>query len=83
MTVTALVKLIREFHEDHKFLPKILHINCDNCGRENKACFLELKLYISFICQNMFVFAFLYQLVELNIFEEIHMSFLLGSLKII
>ena len=37
MTVSALVRLIKEFYEDHKFLPKILHINADNCGRENKA----------------------------------------------
>ena len=34
--VSALAKLILDFYDEHKFLPKVLHLNCDNCGRENK-----------------------------------------------
>ena len=36
MIVSALMRLIEEFYEDHGFLPRILHVNCDNCARENK-----------------------------------------------
>ena len=62
MVVSCLFRLLVDFVNDHKFLPKILHVHADNCGRENK---------------NMFVFSFLYCLVQLNIVEEVIVSFLL------
>ena len=62
LIVTIIYKLIEDFLKDHKKLPRILHINTDNCGRENK---------------NRFVFSFLAALVELRVFTEITMDFML------
>ena len=54
MVVSALERLIEEFHEDHKFLPRVLHINADNCARELvfelKLTWNYLKLKIELIC---------------------------------
>ena len=60
--VSILYLLLKDFISDHKFLPKKLHINADNCWRENK---------------NIYVFSFLAALVQLKIFEEVTMEFLL------
>ena len=62
MVVTVVYKLIIDFLQDHGFLPKVLHIHVDNCGRENK---------------NKYLFSFLYSLVHLDIFKEVIISFLL------
>lgn len=59
--VTVLFKLINMFKQDHGFLPTKLAIQTDNCARENK---------------NQFVFAFLYSLVDMKIFEEVTLNFL-------
>ena len=60
--VSILYHLLRDFISDHKFLPKKLTVNADNCWRENK---------------NVLVFSFLSALVQLNIFQEVTMEFLL------
>ena len=62
MVITIIYQLLQAFLKDHKKFPKYLHINTDNCGRENK---------------NRFVFTFLSALVELEIFCEITMDFLI------
>ena len=54
--------MITNFIEDHGFLPKVLHIHADNCGRENK---------------NKYLFSFLYSLVHLDICKEVIISFLI------
>ena len=59
--VTVIYNLLQIFLNDFGFLPHKLFIQTDNCWRENK---------------NKFVLAFLYCLVEMNIFEEIIFSFL-------
>ena len=62
LVVTVLHKSLNQFLSDQKFLPRILVLNFDNCGRENK---------------NKYVFAYCYTLVELGIVEEIIVCFLL------
>ena len=54
--------MIQDFVKDHKILPPVLFINLDNCGRENK---------------NRYLLAFLSALVELGVFREIVVYFLL------
>ena len=60
--VTIIYKLLLDFISDHKFLPNKLTVNADNCWRENK---------------NVLVFSFLAALVQLHIFQEVTMEFLL------
>ena len=62
MIVSIIYRLILDFYEEHKMLPKILDLNLDNCYRENK---------------NRFMFAFLHALVELDVFCEIQVNFLM------
>ena len=62
MVITVIYHLLQAFLLDHKKFPKYLHINTDNCGRENK---------------NRFVFSYLSALVELGVFSEITMDFLI------
>ena len=62
MIITIIFLLLQEFIKDHKALPKKLHLNLDNCWKENK---------------NRFLFSFLASLLELNIFQEISIDYLL------
>ena len=62
MVITILYHVLQAFLADHHKFPKFLHLQADNCARENK---------------NRYVFSFLSALVELGIFEEITMDFLL------
>ena len=62
MVITVIYHLLHAFLQDHKKFPKHLHLNTDNCGRENK---------------NRYVFTFLSALVELGVFRSISMDFLL------
>lgn len=61
LTITALLKTFENVLKDDGFLPPILFLQLDNCGKENK-------------CNNFF--AFLGQLIELKVFQEIHVNFL-------
>ena len=36
MIVSILFRAMTDFYEDHGFLPPVLFLNVDNCGRENK-----------------------------------------------
>ena len=60
--VSVLFLLLQDFVKDNKKLPRILHVNADNCWRENK---------------NKFVLGFLAALVELNVFKEVTFEFLM------
>ena len=60
--VSILYLMLKDFVADHHQLPPNLHINLDNCWRENK---------------NKFLFSFLAALVELDIFKEIKVEFLM------
>ena len=62
MVITIIYHLLHAFLQDHKKFPKTLHLQTDNCGRENK---------------NRYVFTFLSALVELGVFSTITMDFLL------
>merc|ERR1719318_34743 len=62
MIISIVYKMILDFLNDHKFLPPILFLNLDNCGRENK---------------NRYLLAFCCALVELDIFSEIVIYFLI------
>ena len=62
MIITIVYLLIQEFLKDHNKLPRKLHLNMDNCWKENK---------------NRFVFSFLASLLELKIFEEISCNYLM------
>ena len=62
MVITILYHVLQTFLSDHKRLPKHLHLQTDNCSRENK---------------NRYLFSFLSALVELEVFSEITMDFLL------
>ena len=62
MIITTIYLLLHEFIKDHKALPRKLRLNLDNCWKENK---------------NRYLFSFLASLVELNIFEEISIDYLL------
>ena len=64
MIVTIIFLLLEDFVKEHKSLPRKLHLNLDNCWRENK---------------NKFLFSFLSALVELNIFVEVTCDYLLGT----
>ena len=62
MVVSIIYKLLKVFVNDFKKLPKKLHIFADNCWRENK---------------NRYVFGFLDWLVELGVFQEVTLNFLI------
>ena len=62
LVITLIHHLLQEFLSDWKKLPKKLHLNLDNCWKENK---------------NRYLFSFLASLLELNIFEEITCNYLL------
>ena len=62
MVVSIIYKLLEVIVNDFKKLPKKLHIFADNCWRENK---------------NRYVFAFLDWLVELGVFQEVTLNFLI------
>ena len=62
MVITIIYHLLQAFLQEHKKFPKYLHVTSDNCGRENK---------------NRYVFSFLSALVDLGIFHEVTMDFLL------
>ena len=62
MVITVIYHILHSFLQDHHRFPKHLHLNTDNCGRENK---------------NRFVFSFLSSLVQLGVFSSITMDFLL------
>lgn len=62
MVITVIYHLLQAFIQDHQRFPKHLHINTDNCGRENK---------------NRYVFSFLSSLVQLEVFSSVTMDFLL------
>ena len=36
MIVSIVFRMVQDFLKDHKFLPPVLFLNLDNCGRENK-----------------------------------------------
>jgi hypothetical protein len=75
--VSILYRLILTMVEDFKTLPPHLHINLDNCWRLvrfkkkscNKSYFRENK--------NMFLFSFLCALVELDVFIDVTVNFML------
>ena len=46
MIVSIVYRLIVDFLNDHKFLPPVLFLNLDNCGRENKVSLLYDKCFI-------------------------------------
>ena len=62
MVISIIYHILQAVLKDHGKFPKHLHIFTDNCGRENK---------------NRFVFSFLSALVELEVFADITMDFLL------
>ena len=62
MIVSIIYHLLHDFLIEFKKFPKKLHISADNCGRENK---------------NRYLFSFLSALVQLNVFYEVTMDFLL------
>ena len=62
MIITIIYKLLEEYVSDHQSLPRKLHLNLDNCWKENK---------------NRFLFSFLASLVHLNVFEEVSLDYLL------
>ena len=62
MVITIIYHLLQAFLQCNKKFPRCLHVNTDNCGRENK---------------NRYVFSFLSALVELGIFHEVTMDFLI------
>ena len=62
MVVTIVYLLLQEFIKDHQKLPRKLHLNLDNCWKENK---------------NRFLFSFLASLLQLNVFEEISCDYLM------
>ena len=62
MVVSTIYKLLQEIIKDQGKLPKKLRVFADNCYRENK---------------NRYLFAFLDHLVELGIFEEATIDFLI------
>ena len=62
MIVTIVYHLLLDFLLEFKRFPKKLHLNTDNCARENK---------------NRFMFAFCDALVKLDIFHEVTMDFLI------
>ena len=62
LIITLVHMLLEEFVSDWNKLPKKLHLNMDNCWKENK---------------NRYLFSYLAGLVELNIFEEITCDYLL------
>ena len=43
MVVSVVFRMLEDVFEDHKFLPKCLHINLDNCGLKSM-----LRLYFAF-----------------------------------
>ena len=61
MIVSIIYKVILDFFNEHKVLPKVLDLNLDNCARENK---------------NRYVFSFLAALVKLDVFTEVQVNFL-------
>ena len=62
LVVTLVYLLLLEFMNDWKKLPRKLHLNLDNCWKENK---------------NRYLFSFLASLLQLNIFEEITCDYLM------
>ena len=62
MVVSIVYKLLKVLVNDFKKLPKKLNIFADNCWRENK---------------NRYVFSFLDWLVELGVFQEVTLNFLI------
>ena len=60
--VSVLYKLLLRFLNEFKFLPRHLNLCLDNCFKENK---------------NRYLFAFLASLVELNVFTEVTVNYLL------
>ena len=46
MIVSILFKMIQDFYTDNKFLPPILFLNLDNCGRENKVSYTCIFKYV-------------------------------------
>ena len=62
LVITLVYLLLQEFIGDWKKLPRKLHLNLDNCWKENK---------------NKFLFSFLASLVQLNVFEEITCNYML------
>ena len=62
LIITLVHLLLQEFQKDFGKFPKKLHINADNCWKENK---------------NRFLFSYLASLVELEIFDEVSLNYLL------
>jgi hypothetical protein len=62
LIVTLVYLLLEEFVKDWSKLPRKLHLNLDNCWKENK---------------NRFLFSFLASLLQLSIFEEITCDYLM------
>lgn len=59
LSIMVLLLILQRYADQ---LPKVLYLQMDNCGRENK---------------NKYVFAFLCLLVELEVFEKVKVSFLM------
>lgn len=62
MTIEVLRRVLLAIDSASDNMPRLLNLQLDNCGGENK---------------NKFVFAFLAYLVQAGIFQEIHLSFLI------
>ena len=80
MIVSIVFRMVQDFLKDHKFLPPVLFLNLDNCGRENKVkalIIINLGIQLTFSFQNRYLLAFLCALVELGVFREIVVYFLL------
>ena len=81
MIISMVFRMIRDFHEEKKILPPVLFLNMDNCGRENKVCMSKVAVrvvdYCLFVFQNRFLLSFLSSLVDLGVFREIVLYFLL------
>ena len=47
-------RMIQDFHDIHGFLPPVLFLNVDNCGRENKVSNEEGKFQFFVLSTNDF-----------------------------
>ena len=75
--VSVLFLLLKGFIQDNKVLPRVLNLNLDNCWRlvfkfQTDSKFLEFREN-----KNRYLLGFLHALVDLRIFDEITLDFLL------
>ena len=80
MVVSSLYFLLKQHIRDHGLLPRKLHLNLGNVGRF-KEMSNESRFPITDNCfrenKNRYLFAWLSNLVELSVFSEVSVSFLM------